>query len=202
MQKQFSIVSRRGFLLGASAAAVTAGLGVANFVGGEGGYKAMLKGEQPETLTIREFAILEAFASTVIVAGSTGAPSTRDARTARRIDRELAFHSGKLQSDIQQSLLYLEYSPPLKGAFSRFTSMSEAERISFVDALRTSTDVLERQIYSGLRFMCIFFYYTDERVWTTIGYDGPFVDAKPFAGGNTLANLPPLLTTYFAGKVS
>ncbi|MBL4836127.1 MAG: hypothetical protein JKY34_01000 [Kordiimonadaceae bacterium] len=192
MQKRFSIMSRRGFLLGTTATLVGAGLGLAAFVGSDAEYREQIKGERPETLSVREFAILEKFAETIVVPNGANVPSTRTARVARRIDRELVFHAGKLKSDIQQSLLYLEYSPPSKGAFSRFTSMNESQRITYIEALRNSTDVTERQIYAGLRFMCIFFYYTDERVWPSIGYDGPFVDAKPFAAGNSLQNLPPL----------
>ncbi len=186
------LIKRRGFLVGGASVAIIAGLGLAatKFAGDESEYGALLNGEVPEVLSVREMAVLTLFASRIIP-DRASAPTTAEARVARRIDKELSFAGDKLASDMKASLLYLEFSPVLHMSLTKFSRMTEAAQDDFIAKLQHSSDAMERSIYNGLRFMCMFFYYTDERVWPSIGYEAPLMERKFFAAGNSLENLPP-----------
>ncbi len=187
-------LSRRGFL-GAGAV----GLGVLGAVAGwtwfganDACYRALVGDAVPNVLTIKELAILGALAEAMI-APSAGAPTAHQAETARRIDRELVFHSGsKLISDIKSSLLLLEHAPIMDMMGSRFTALSATDRAAFLEGSARSQWALRRLAYAGVKFLILFFYYSDDRTWRSIGYGGPAVAEKIFEGGNRIANLPSL----------
>lgn len=182
--------SRRGFLkAGGATAAGIAILGLAGVAapGGEH-YGAFLEGESPTALSNKEFAVLTAASETLI--GQAGdLPSVRDTRTSARIDRELSIVQGRLLTDVKASLLYIEYAPMLAGFGSRFTCMASSERTAYMERLSHTDDALERSIFFGLRFLTIFFFYSDNRTWNHLGYGGPLVDAKFYPAGNRIENL-------------
>jgi len=186
-------ISRRGFIIGSIATSTLIGLGLAakQFVGNEEEYSALCNGEKPEQLSIRELGILTTLCSRIIHP-IEGSPSIVAARTARRIDREMSFASKKMASDVQSSLLYLEFSPLLHSKLGKFSGMSVNDQNAYISVLQNSKDITEKSIYNGLRFMIVFFYYTDERTWPSIGYKKPLMPNKLFPAGNQIANLPPL----------
>ncbi len=187
-------LSRRGFL-GASAvgaAALVAAGGWFWWDGGEATYRAMIGGAVPAVLSVKELAILSALAETVI-AVAPGAPTTGEAATARRIDRELVFHKdSKLVSDVKASLALLEHLPVLDFLGTRFTALGTTDKARFLRNCETSSWSARAQAFSGLKFLILFFYYADSRTWRSVGYGGPQVAEKFFEGGNTIANLPPV----------
>ncbi len=186
--------SRRGFLkLGGATMLATAVIGVAG-VSAPGGehYEGLLGGEKSQVLTNKELAILLVLAERMI-GPIESLPSTRMTRTAARIDRELSIVRGKLLKDVKASLLYLEYAPLLGFSGSRFTLLSEDDQDDYILALRESDKTLERNVYFGLRFLSVFFYYTDERTWNHLGYEGPFVVEKFHSAGNRIGNLEGLI---------
>lgn len=187
-------LSRRGFLgAGAAGAGVlVAAGGWLWWRGGDGVYHAMADGAVPSVLSVKELAILATLAEQVI-AVAPGAPTVRQAETARRIDRELSFHEGsKLLSDVKLSLALIEHWPTLDFIGSRFTALSAADKTRFLRNCETSSWSLRREAFAGLKFLIVFFYYSDDRTWPSIGYGGPLVPEKLFEGGNRIANLPPL----------
>lgn len=194
MNGNLARLSRRGFL-GASAV----GLGVAGaaagwfwFAGDEGSYRRALGGAVPVTLTVAELAILDALAGSVIAPAPTG-PSVREAQTARRIDRELFFHAGsKLVSDVKLSLALIEWLPWLGLMGGKFSELKEADRLAFLKACESSRWSIRNQAFAGLKFLILFFYYSDDRTWPSIGYSGPQVAEKFYEGGNRIANLTPV----------
>ncbi len=189
MQRHTSL-SRRGFLkAGGATAAGVAVLGLAGVAvpGGEH-YGEIVGDERPVVLTEKEFAVLILAVESLI--GQAGdLPSTRETRTAARIDRELSLIGGQLLEDMKASLLYLEYRPLLGGGLSRFTKLMPEARLGLLTELQHSGDVLERSIYAGIRFLAVFFFYTDPRAWAHMGYGGPLVSPKFFQGGNRIENL-------------
>ena len=134
-----------------------------------------------------ELAVLTV-AAEVIVAPTPDMPGVRETMTARRIDRELMFAEAKLQSDMKASLSFLEVKPLLSGSLSLFTELDAARQKDVLMSMREKP-VLDREIYAALKFFTGFFYYTDDRAWPSIGYNGPSVPAKKFEAGNTIANL-------------
>lgn len=189
---RMSGLSRRGFLGAGSAGLGLLGAGGAWALLGanDATYRDLANGATPTVLTLKEFAVLDALASAIITPAK-GTPSARDAQTARRIDRELAFHlDGRLVPDLKASLAFLEHLPAVDLRGTRFTALSPDGRAGFLEASARSPWQLRRLAYSGVRFLVLFFYYTDDRTWDSIGYAGPTVAAKQFEGGNRIENLP------------
>lgn len=185
-------LSRRGFLrAGAVTAAVLAGAGATTAWWAARDEPAGASDERPEVLTPSQLAVLTAFADRVIAAPPDG-PSARDARIARRVDRELALTDGRLADDVRGALLLLEYGPLLDGLGGRFTRLAPAQQDAALDAAARSRWAVRRNAFSGLRTVCLFLYYADDRTWPAIGYAGPMVPRKLPEASSALASLPPL----------
>ena len=182
-------MTRRGFLKAGAAttAVLIAGGGVAGCLSSRR-YEDQLGGEKPEVLTAKELAVLAAFADRVITAGD-GVPTARDARIARRIDRELVFSDGRLTDDVRAALALIEHATILDWHLSRFTSLAPADQDAYLERCAKSSWTLRRNAFAGLRFLCVFLYYSDDRTWRSIGYGGVMVDRKLPEASNALAAL-------------
>ncbi|WP_340678893.1 gluconate 2-dehydrogenase subunit 3 family protein [Paraglaciecola sp.] len=191
------MLSRRGFLKTASGAALLlVGYQAAKIWldGDDENYLPFLEGEVPQALSIKEFAVLSSVVQCIVGVASFATVSTAEARTAARIDLELLHQGGKLLQDIKDSLLVVEFGTYLEGHGKRFTQLSTEQQHRFLLNLKESSITLQRQVYSGLRFLTVFFYYSDERTWPTLGYQSPWQPIKFYEGGNRIENLPPLST--------
>ncbi|HLL54776.1 MAG TPA: gluconate 2-dehydrogenase subunit 3 family protein [Myxococcaceae bacterium] len=178
-----SPMSRRRFLkLSAVAGAALAG-GSALLMGGSTEHyrKLLPPGARPHVLSEKELAVLAAVTDRLFPA-EPGWLSTRDARLAERIDKELSFQSPRMQSDFKAALLLVEHGGLLHGGFTRFTRLSPAEQDARLERMAEGPE-LERQVVGALRVMGNFFYYADERTWDAIHYEGPHVEipAPPLA---------------------
>jgi len=60
----------------------------------------------------------------------------------------------------------------------RFSRLPDAKRTRYVDGWMRSRLGPRRIVYRTLRLICASAYYNDERVWPTLGYDGPLVGRK------------------------
>lgn len=185
------IISRRGFLgAGGAAIAISAVAGIAWLQASAPDYVRLAGGLTPTTLGVSEFGVLSALAAAMI-APMLGGPSVKDAMTAARIDRELSFHpDSTLAEDIAASLTLLEHWPIVQGYGARFTALSAEQQIAFLSTCAKGGPGLTRSAFAGVRFLVIFFYYSDDRTWSGLGYSGPSVPEKLFEGGNRIANLP------------
>jgi hypothetical protein len=168
-------LSRRGFLRAGvlTTGALTFGGTIASCLRDTHG----VEGEEPEVLSRGELATLAAVADRVIVARE-GTPTARDARTARRIDRELTFNEGQLVGDVRAALAMIEYGPYVDLHLRPFTRLDPTAQDAYLQSCAESSWTLRRNAFSGLRFLCLFFYYTDDRTWHSIGYGGTMVDRK------------------------
>ena len=151
-------------------------------------YEDRLGAEKPEVLTAKELAVLLAFADRVIMPAD-GVPSAREARIARRIDRELVFSDGRLTSDVRAALALIEHAPILDLHLHRFTGLAPEDQDAYLDQCAKSSWTLRRNAFAGLRFLCLFLYYSDDRTWRSIGYGGVMVDRKLTEASNALAAL-------------
>ncbi|HEY2386223.1 MAG TPA: gluconate 2-dehydrogenase subunit 3 family protein [Candidatus Binatia bacterium] len=168
-------LSRRGFLR--AGVLTTGALAFGATIAGCLRDTRAVEGEEPEVLSRGELATLAAVADRVIAAGE-GTPTAREARTARRIDRELTFNEGQLVGDVRAALAMIEYGPYLDLHLRPFTRLDPAAQDAYLQACAGSSWTLRRNAFSGLRFLCLFFYYTDDRTWRSIGYGGTMVDRK------------------------
>ena len=172
-------ISRRGFLrIGAVTSAALTGSGAAiGCLGSPPSVDPRLAAERPEVLSHVELVVLAALAERVI-APAPGGPTPLEARVARRIDRELAIVGGRLASDVSAALTLIEYGPWLDLQPRRFTALGTEAQDDFLRSCEGSRWLLRRQAYAGLRLLCLFFYYSDDRSWPGVGYAGPTVVRK------------------------
>jgi hypothetical protein len=185
-----SAFSRRGFL-GVGGAAVAASLvaGYVTLAGNDAEYRALGGGFDPVTLDTAEFGILSALAAAMI-APMPGGPSLTQTMTAARIDRELSMHhDNMLAGDIKASLTLLEYLPLAQGFGARFSALEAGDQLKFLKNCASGGAGVVRAAYAGIRFLVVFFYFTDERTWPGLGYGGPQMPEKLFEGGNRIANI-------------
>lgn len=167
-------MSRRGFLARSAWVGAALGLGGLACQGGEAGYTALLpEGERPTQLAPREYAVLRAAADRIVPAAS-GQPGALALGVPARIDRELAFHGLPLRDDMTAALQLVEWWP-LIGRGSRFTRLDGAAQDAVLASLAASRLAACRTAFQGIKFVTVFFAYTQEPTWPAIGYDGPWV---------------------------
>ena len=116
----------------------------------------------------------------VMVPGGQGLPSGIDVGVPQKIDEQIWAAEPQTQSDFTAALQVGEFSPPLYGHVSRFTTLSVADRSDVLKGLTdSSVDVLVA-VVNGLRTLVFTVYYAQEPTWDAIEYDGPWVtEAKP-----------------------
>lgn len=170
-------ISRRGFLVR------TAGLSSLLLIGGcrgdgEQDYGASLApGESPENLPLREYVVLASVARR-LVPGGPDHPGAGELGVARRLDRELVHHPGKLRSDLCDALRLVEWWP-LATRFTAFTRLAAEQQDAELAGMAASRWAPRRSAFQGLRFLVMFMHYSQEPAWVGIGYDGPWVPRGP-----------------------
>ncbi len=97
---------------------------------------------------------------------------------AARVDRELGLHPERLRSDVADALRLVEWWP-LATRLSRFTRLGPEAQDAELAAMAHSRLALRRSAFQWLKFLVMFFHYTQEAAWAGTGYDGPWVPAVP-----------------------
>ena len=72
------------------------------------------------------------------------------------------------------ALLALEFLPLGSGYFSRFTRLSEARRLRFLQSMSATKSDVSRQVVFNIRMVLYLMHYGHSASWNAIGYDGPF----------------------------
>lgn len=171
-------LSRRRFI--ARSAGLTAILAFGNFACGsrEEAYRAMLGPEdRPQNLALREYAVLSAAAKRMIPAEAPH-PGAERLGVARRIDRELGFHSREFADDVVSALRLIEWSP-LVTHLARFTRLDGERQDEVLASMAGSRFAARRTAFQGIKALVMFFHYTQERAWLATSYDGPWVPRVP-----------------------
>ncbi len=136
-------LSRRRFLI--AGGVVTGALAVGSAVlmrgGGDAHYAGLIPGAQPRVLSLKELAVLAAFCDRALGEDEPGARTTR---VAERIDKELAFHTPTMQSDVKSALLLLEHGGLMHLSSTRFTRLSAAEQDEYLTRMGLEGNALER----------------------------------------------------------
>ena len=178
MGKGPSPLSRRRFIQVGSVGGVLLA-GGAVFIARGGGsehYQSLYPpGVSPQNLSPKAFGTLCVFCDRVLPSkdpADPGRPDAREARIAERIDRELAFHTPKVQRDVELALHALEHGGLLHFSTTRFTQVRPEKQDQLLQAMAEGFD-FERQIFTSLKLLAVFFFYADDRSWKGIGYAGP-----------------------------
>lgn len=164
-------IDRRTFLRG-SAGGVVALAAATLLPAGCAGYPPIAN---LRLFTAKEFAVLEALADTFVPAAE-GVASATALDIAGYLDRALSAQSALVRKQLKQALLLMEYGGFWWGpARSRFTRMSPTVQAHYVEEWLAAASPFRRQVGQLFRRAILQAYYSDERAWTGVGYDGPFV---------------------------
>lgn len=183
MGKPPSPLSRRRFLQfgGVGGALLASGAGLVLRGGGSAHYRSLHpSGLTPQNLSDKAFGVLCVFCDRVLPAkdpADPGRPDAREGRIAERIDRELAFHTPKIQRDVELALQFLEHGGLLHLSTTRFTQLGPPQQDALLQKLAEGIEV-ERQVFASIKMLAVFFFYADDRSWKGIGYEGPQVARK------------------------
>jgi hypothetical protein len=173
-------LSRRRFLkIGSvAAAALSGGAWLAMRGGGDEHYRGLCPGAAPRVLSVKELGVLAVFCERVCPEPGELQPGARVLRVAERIDKELSFHTAQMQSDVKAALLVLEHGGWLHLSTTRFTRLSERLQDTYLTRMGIDGHEVERQVFSNLKLLALFFYYCDPRTWKAMHYDGPLAAKK------------------------
>lgn len=123
-----------------------------------------------------EWTVLDAVADAFVPPGGAFEAGARSVDLATRIDDFLAGESPEVLRGVGAALVVAEWIAPLAaGRAARFSALDLAGRTAAIDALRTSRIGLLREVYAGLKQLCLFRFYACEEAWPALGYDGPRV---------------------------
>ena len=163
-------MNRRGFLritTGGAAAIAVASLLPA---GCAADYpQAEEDGQDLKSLSAKEYAVARAAAEALLV----GVPVTA-ATIAKRIDQELAWAGEPMRTDMKSVLSLMEHATPLGFRVRRFTALSPADRLAYLDTWRNSRFQLRRAAYQGLKGFVYYFAYIDPATRSMTGFAGPW----------------------------
>jgi hypothetical protein len=135
-------------------------------------------------LDAAEWALLDAVADTFIPHGGAFAPGARDLELPRRIDAFLAGEGPAVLRGVSAALLVAEWASPLAaGRFARLSRLDADGRSACIAALRDSRVGLLRDVYAGLKQLCMFTFYAIDATWPALGYDGPWVEKSSGSSG-------------------
>jgi hypothetical protein len=126
----------------------------------------------------REYLIFDAIAERMIGLPSTGQPSAKDVGVASRADQFLAGADPEVQDQLHQ--LFTVFNAPFftfifDFRFSSFLNMSPPDKDSYIRDWMTSRLGFRRTGFQALKRISLSMFYTDNRSWKEIGYEGMFM---------------------------
>jgi len=127
--------------------------------------------------------VLAAVAEAFVPRGGSFAVGASDVGLVARIDAYLAEADPELAEGLRGGLLLLEWAAPLAaaGRLGRFSRLDAEGRAAVLAALPRRLDAF-RQLYAGLKQLCLFLFYATPGGWRGTGYDGPWVEAGQRGG--------------------
>jgi hypothetical protein len=115
-----------------------------------------------------------AAAAEALAPAENGFPGALDVDAAAKVDALLRDEDPFVQEQFQGALLVLEWIP-LAWFGRRFSRLSIDRRVVVFQRLNASRLAPLRQVAQGVFTFVMLGFYSSEAVWTSIGYDGPWV---------------------------
>lgn len=94
---------------------------------------------------------------------------------ARRVDGFLQGLPDAMLMEIHAMFGLIEHGTILGGYVARFTRLSPAERLDFLQKLKNLGSKFA-QAAVGMRDLCLLGWYANPRTWAALGYDGPLLE--------------------------
>ncbi len=163
--------SRRLFLKGL--AVTSAAVGVGTTMTGCSYEKA------PEGLLFLDekgYAVIRAFADRVVPRGGPFPEGALDTGVVEFFDAFAAASYPEVRKDLKSAITVLEHGPiVLAMKAKRFTQMTASEQDDYLTLMQNSGSAMIRGLFVGFKRVCFMGFYVNEKVWPSIGYDGPWV---------------------------
>jgi hypothetical protein len=126
----------------------------------------------------REYLIFEAIAERMIGTESAGQPGVRETGVAAKADQFLAGADPEVQDQLHQ--LFTVFNAPFFTFLfdfrtTSFLKMSAPDKDSYLHDWMTSSIGFRRTAFQALKRVSVSMFYTDNRSWKEIGYDGMFM---------------------------
>ncbi len=126
-----------------------------------------------------EFQIMKAVAARII--GIDGRSGLSAEQVAIRADAYFGFSDPEVQDQIHQ--LFTVFNAPFftflfDWRFSSFVTMSPEDQDTYLEDWMTSSFAFRRTGFQALKRVSLSMYYTDERSWKEIGYEGMFLPGE------------------------
>jgi hypothetical protein len=163
--------SRRKFLkILASAAFVCAGAGL----GGCGRY-----GPAPAGLKFLDdttYPVVKAFAGRILPPGGAFPEGAGDIDVVEYFDAVVSSQPPEIQSDMRSGILLLQHKALFfRLSLTRFTEMSPEAQDAYLKSWEGSGVSLFRGVFWGFKKICCLGFFSNERIWPYIGFDGPWI---------------------------
>lgn len=120
-----------------------------------------------EALTAKEYAVARAAAEAMLA----DVPVDPE-RVATELDRELALIGEPILADMKSVLRLLEHLTFLGGHVRRFTSLTPADRLDYLNGWATSRFNLRRAAFHAVRTLVQFIAYAEPSTRSVTGYQG------------------------------
>lgn len=141
------------------------------------------------SLSPKELLVIEAVAGRMLRGDSPDWPDPHAIGVGLAIDRAVSRLDEASRTDLVRLLHLLEHGLPLSaGKGSRFTRLSGRDQDDVLASMESSSILLLRGAFDGLKSLCALAYFSDARTWDAIGYDGPLV-GRPVEGWFDAARL-------------
>lgn len=132
----------------------------------------------PIGLSVKELAIVRAIVEALHPADGD-LPSGLAIGVHQRIDEEVWSSNDETREDLKAAINALEHLPPLFGWRGRLTHLPAEERVAFLVRMSQTGPGPVARAATAIQQLCSLFYYGHPATWAAIGYDGPWVPARP-----------------------
>ncbi len=136
-------------------------------------------GKAPSDLTFLDastYGVIRALAERVIPAGGAFPEGADDVDVVRYFDSIVSAQPPEIQKDMKSGILLLEYRALFfRLSFKRFTEMTPDTQDAYLRSWETSSIPLFRGVFWGFKKICCLGFFSNEKIWPRIAYDGRWI---------------------------
>lgn len=119
----------------------------------------------------------------ILLPPTGGFPTIQEVDLIGQIDKKLGDLTKGERKDLKSLFFAFNKMAPILGpALGTFVSMSDNEKIRYVQGWQTSRLDFKRTGFIALKQLSMLLYYTHEKSWPAIDYKGPWVGPKGLGG--------------------
>ncbi len=120
-------------------------------------------------LTPKEYSVMRATAEALL----EGVP-VEPSLVAQRVDAELAAVGEPVRTDMKTVLTIIQHATPLGGHVRRYTALTPADRLRYLEGWARSRFDMRRAAFQALKGFTHFFAWYDDRTRGLTGFEGPW----------------------------